>query len=318
MAIPVPPSIFHPVKKENLLAYICLAGISVIWGTTFLVMRIGVMQFPPFLFAAIRQIMAGSLLCGFLLIIKKENLPSLTTLRIQAFRGFLMITCGNGLVSWAEVVVTSGLAAIICSTLPVMVILINLAINRNERTTPTIFLGSLIGLAGIVLIFSEFIADFINPHYQIGILLIFTATFTWGIGSILTKRSIQTSNPFLNAGLQMFFGGIFCLPFSFVFDDLQNIVWTNDVLFALSYLIIVGSISAFSMYVYTLSKLPITIASLYSYINPLVAVILGWLVLEEKLNLKIGIAFLITVAGIYLVNYGYQQQKKKQYESLKI
>ena len=318
MAIPVPPSIFHPVKKENLLAYICLAGISVIWGTTFLVMRIGVMQFPPFLFAAIRQIIAGSLLCGFLLIIKKENLPSLTTLRIQAFRGFLMITCGNGLVSWAEVVVTSGLAAIICSTLPVMVILINLAINRNERTTPTIFLGSLIGLAGIVLIFSEFISDFINPHYQIGILLIFTATFTWGIGSILTKRSIQNSNPFLNAGLQMLFGGIFCLPFSFVFDDLQNIVWTNDVLFALSYLIIVGSISAFSMYVYTLSKLPITIASLYSYINPLVAVILGWLVLEEKLNLKIGIAFLITVAGIYLVNYGYQQQKKKQYESLKI
>lgn len=313
-----PPSIFRPVKKENLLAYICLAGISIIWGTTFLVMRIGVMQFPPFLFAAIRQIMAGSLLCGFLLIFKKENLPSLTTLRIQAFRGFLMITCGNGLVSWAEVVVTSGLAAIICSTLPVMVILINLAINRNERPTPTIVFGSVIGLAGIVLIFSEFLSDFINPQYQIGILLIFTATFTWGIGSILTKRSIQNSNPFLNAGLQMLFGGIFCLPFSFVFDDLHHIVWTSDVLFALSYLIIVGSISAFSMYVYTLSKLPMTIASLYSYINPLVAVVLGWLVLEEKLNLKIGIAFLITVGGIYLVNYGYQQQKKKQYESLKL
>jgi drug/metabolite transporter (DMT)-like permease len=316
--IPFPPSIFRPVKKENLLAYICLAGISIIWGTTFLVMRIGVMQFPPFLFAAIRQIMAGSLLCGILLIIKKENLPSFTALRIQAFRGFLMITCGNGLVSWAEVVVTSGLAAIICSTLPVMVILINLAINRNERPTPTIVFGSIIGLTGIVLIFSEFLSDFINPQYQIGILLIFTATLTWGIGSILTKRSIQNSNPFLNAGLQMLFGGIFCLPFSFVFDDLQHIVWTNEVLFALSYLIIVGSIGAFSMYVYTLSKLPMTIASLYSYINPLVAVVLGWVVLNEKLNLKIGIAFLITVCGIYLVNYGYQQQKKKQYESLKL
>lgn len=302
------------MKKEIFFAYICLAGISIIWGTTFLVMRIGVMQFPPFLFAAIRQIIAGSLLCGFLLLIRRENLPSLTALRIQAFRGFLLITCGNGLVSWAEVVVTSGLAAIICSTLPVMVILINLAINRNERPTPTIVLGSLIGLAGIVLIFSEFLSDFINPHYQIGILLIFTATLTWGIGSILTKRSIQNSNPFLNAGLQMLFGGIFCLPFSFVFDDLQHIVWTNEVIFALAYLIAVGSISAFSMYVYTLSKLPITIASLYSYINPLVAVVLGWLVLDEKLNLKIGVAFLITVAGIYLVNYGYQQQKKKQYK----
>ena len=76
-----------------------------------------------------------------------------------------------------------------------------------------------------------------------------------------------------------------------------------------------GSVAAFSMYAYTLSKLPITIASLYSYINPLVAVVLGWLVLSEKLNLKIGLAFLITVIGIYLVNYGYQRQQKKQYES---
>jgi drug/metabolite transporter (DMT)-like permease len=312
------PSIFRPVKKGNLLAYLCLAAISIIWGTTFLVMRIGVTQFPPFLFAAIRQITAGSLLCGFLLLIKGDKLPSLSTLRIQAFRGFLLITCGNGLVSWAEVVVTSGLAAIICSTLPVMVILINLSINRNERPTPTIVIGSLIGLGGIVLIFSEFLSDFINPRYQIGILLIFIATLAWGIGSILTKRTIQNSNPFLNAGLQMLFGGIFCLPFSFAFDDLQHVILSNEVLFALSYLILVGSISAFSMYVYTLSKLPMTIASLYSYINPLVAVVLGWLVLDEKLNLKIGIAFLITVAGIYLVNYGYQQQKKKQYESLKV
>jgi drug/metabolite transporter (DMT)-like permease len=300
------------VKKENLLAYLCLAGISLIWGTTFLVMRIGVLQFPPFLFAAIRQIVAGSLVCSFLLFIKKENLPSLKELRIHAFRGFLLITCGNGLVSWAEVVVTSGLAAIICSTLPVTVILINLSINRDERPTGMIVFGSVIGLAGIILVFSEFLSDFINPNYQIGILLIFIATFTWAIGSILTKRNVQPSNPFLNAGLQMFFGGLFCLPFSFAFDNLQHIVWTGEVVFALSYLILVGSIAAFSMYVYTLSKLPLTIASLYSYINPLVAVLLGWLVLNEKLNLKIGLAFLITVAGIYLVNYGYQLQKKKQ------
>jgi len=303
------------VKREILIAYFCLAGICLIWGTTFLVMRIGVMHFPPFLFAAIRQITAGILLSGFLFLVKKESFPSWNVLRIQAFRGFLLITCGNGLVSWAEVFVPSGLAAIICSTMPVMVILINLTVNRSEVPNWIIALGVITGLSGIILVFSEYLGDFANPNYRMGIILIFVATFTWAIGSILTKRKSYDISPFLNAGMQMLFGGIFCLPFSFAFDDLNHVVFSSEVVFALSYLILMGSVAAFSMYAYTLSKLPITIASLYSYINPLVAVVLGWLVLNEKLNLKIGLAFLITVLGIYLVNYGYQRQQKKQYES---
>ena len=310
-----PKPTFAPVKREIVIAYFCLAGICLIWGTTFLVMRIGVTHFPPFLFAAIRQLVAGLLLSGFLFLIKKESFPSWYVMRIQAFRGFLLITCGNGLVSWAEVFVPSGLAAIICSTMPVMVILINLTVNRSELPNWIITLGVFIGLSGIVLVFSEYLADFANPNYRMGIILIFLATFTWAIGSMLTQRKNMNTNPFLNAGMQMVFGGIFCLPFSFFFDDLSNVVFTSEVVLALSYLIIMGSVAAFSMYAYTLSKLPITIASLYSYINPLVAVVLGWLVLSEKLNLKIGLAFLITVLGIYLVNYGYQRQQKKQYES---
>jgi drug/metabolite transporter (DMT)-like permease len=300
------------VKREIVIAYFCLAGICLIWGTTFLVMRIGVMNFPPFLFAATRQVTAGLLLCLYLMLFRGEKIPSWNVLRIQAFRGFLMITCGNGLVSWAEVTVPSGLAAIICSTMPMSVILINLAINRAESPNWIITLGSLTGLGGILLVFSEYIPEFGNPRYRAGILLIFVATISWAVGSILTKRREYHANPFLNAGLQMLFGGLFCLPFSWAFDDLHHVVWSPEVIYGLLYLILVGSVAAFSMYYYTLSKLPITIASLYSYINPLVAVVLGWLVLQEKLNFKIGLAFIITVTGIYLVNFGYQLQKKKQ------
>jgi len=306
------------VKRETLIAYFCLAGICIIWGTTFLVMRIGVLQFPPFLFAACRQICAGLLLAGFLFVFKREKFPSWNVLRIQAFRGFLLITCGNGLVSWAEVFVPSGLAAIICSTMPVMVILINLTVNRAEVPNWIIALGVVIGLSGIMLVFSEYLADFSNPDYRTGILLIFIATLTWAIGSMLTKRKNYDTNPFLNAGMQMLFGGLFCLPFSFVYDDLSQVVFSNEVMWALSYLIVVGSVAAFSMYTFVLANLPMTIASLYAYINPLVAVVLGWLVLSEKLNLKIGLAFLITVLGIYLVNFGYQRQQRKQYESLNV
>jgi drug/metabolite transporter (DMT)-like permease len=305
----------QPVKRETLIAYFCLAGICLIWGTTFLVMRIGVMQFPPFLFAAIRQIIAGIIMCGFLVLIKKEKFPSWNVIRIQVFRGFLMITCGNGLVSWAEVFVPSGLAAIICSTMPVMVILINLSVNRAETPNWIISLGVVTGLSGILLVFSEYLADFANANYRAGIILIFIATLTWAVGSILTKRKSYNTSPFLNAGLQIFFGGIFCLPFSAVFDNLTDIVWSGEVMLALSYLILLGSVAAFSMYAYVLTHLPITIASLYSYVNPLVAVVLGWLVLSEKLNVKIGLAFIITVVGIYLVNYGYQLQKNKQFPS---
>jgi drug/metabolite transporter (DMT)-like permease len=278
-------------------------------------MRIGVLKFPPFLFAACRQIIAGTILTGFLFLIKKEKFPSWNVLRIQAFRGFLLITCGNGLVSWAEVFVPSGLAAIICSTMPVMVILINLTVNRAEVPNWIIAVGVVIGLSGILLVFSEYLADFANPNYRTGIILIFIATVTWAVGSMLTKRKSYDTNPFLNAGMQMLFGGIFCLPFSFVYDDLSHVVVSTEVVFALTYLIIIGSVTAFSMYTYVLSHLPMTIASLYAYINPLVAVVLGWLVLSEKLNLKIGLAFLITVLGIYLVNNGYQRQQRRQYES---
>ncbi len=277
-------------------------------------MRIGVMQFPPFLFAALRQIPAGLLLCGFLILAKSEKLPSLNELRIHAFRGFLMITCGNGLVSWAEVLVPSGLAAIICSTMPVVVILINLTINRTEFPNWIVVLGVLIGLCGILLVFSEYLSDFANPGYRLGIMFIFVATIAWAVGSVLTKQRANKSNPFFNAGMQMLFGGLFCLPLSFAFDDLSNVIVSSEVVYALLYLSLIGSIAAFSMYAYTLAKLPITIASLYSYVNPLVAVVLGWLVLSEKLNMKIGLAFLITVLGIYLVSYGYQRQQKKQYQ----
>jgi Permeases of the drug/metabolite transporter (DMT) superfamily len=292
---------------------LCLAGISLIWGTTFLAIRIGVQDFPPFLFAGIRQILGGLILTAGIVVFRKKSLPGGAELLKQAIFGFFMITLGNGLVSWAEVFVPSGLAAIICSTMPMLVIFINLGMNKSESPNALIFGGTFLGLSGIVLIFSEYLADFTNINYSIGIILIFIATISWAAGSVMGKRHNQSTDPFLNAGLQMFFGGLYCLPLSWGFDNLTNVVWNNTALYSLAYLILFGSVAAFAMYSYVLTKLPVTIASLYSYINPLVAVILGWLVADEKLNLKIGLAFFITVLGIYLVNRGYQRQKEKLY-----
>ncbi len=291
------------------MAYIYLAGICIIWGTTFLVMRIGVQGFPPFLFASIRQCGAGIILVGFLMLFKKVALPTFSHIIKQAIAGFLMITMGNGLVSWAEVYIPSGLAAIICSLMPVWVIIINLTINRSERPNALIVMGVLIGLAGILIVFGEHFADFANSNYRIGIMLTFVASLTWAWGSINMKRSADGSNPYQNAGLQMVFGGLWCFIISLVVDDYSSFSWSTIPYLPLLYLSLVGSLAAFAMYAYLLTKLPLTIASLFSYINPLVAVILGWLILDEKLNTKIGFAIAITVLGIYLVNLGYQRKK---------
>ncbi len=294
------------MKKELLPAYLSLAAICLIWGTTYLALRIAVLHFPPFLFVAIRQLTAGLVLAGFMVFFAKVQLPSREYIFRQAIAGFFMISMGNGLVAWAEVYVPSGVAAIICSLMPMMVILINLAVNRDEKPTIPIVVGVMVGLIGIIMIFSEHLSDFAKLEYQIGIALIFLAVVSWAGGSVWMKKRSGEGNPFLNAGLQMFFGGLWLIPGIFLFDDLTAVNWSSEAVYSLIYLIIFGSIIAYACYSYTLRKLPMTIVSLYAYVNPIVAVILGSIVLDEKLNSKIILAIFITVAGIYIVNRGAQ------------
>jgi drug/metabolite transporter (DMT)-like permease len=295
------------MNNRNLYgAYIALAAVCLIWGTTYLALRIAVLHFPPFLFTVIRQVTAGALLLVFMVTIAKAALPSKKLLIHQVIGGFFLISMGNGLVAWAEMHIPSGVAAIICSLMPVVVIIINVAINRDEKPTVPIILGLVIGLLGIVLIFSEHIAQFSNTKYIIGIVITFAAVISWAGGSIWIKKRNVESNPFVNAGLQMFFGGLWLIPFSLVFDDLSTITWSDEAVYSLLYLIVIGSLVAYVSYSYALRKLPMTIVSLYAYVNPLVAVLLGWVVLDEKLNGRIIIAIILTIAGIYIVNKGYQ------------
>lgn len=293
-------------NRKNLLPYLALAVVCIAWGTTYLALRIGVLEFPAFLFSGLRQLIAGILLTGVLLTVGKLKLPSKSVIINQATGGFFMITMGNGLVGWAEIHVSSGVAAIICSMVPIWVILINLLIAKEEKPTFPIIMGMAIGLSGIILIFGENITDFTNAGYTLGIIMIFIANLGWAGGSIWMKRKNQHSDPFLNAGLQMVFGGLFLMPVSLVFDNYETIQWSNNVIYSLVYLILVGSVAAYACYSYAIKNLPITIVTLYAYINPIVAIVLGWLVLGEKLNLRIVIAIGVTLAGIYIVNRGYQ------------
>jgi drug/metabolite transporter (DMT)-like permease len=292
--------------RSHYLPYIALVAVCFIWGTTYLALRIGVLHFPPFLFTAIRQVSAGLILMGIMLAFSKSAWPTVNHVVEQAIASFFLITLGNGLVAWSEVHIPSGVAAIICSLMPVAVILINLAIGHGEKPGMTMVLGVLLGLGGILLMFSEHITEFSKAEYLMGILLTLGAVLSWATGSIWIKKHHSNSNPFVNAALQMFFGGLFCLPLSLALDDLNTVHWSAEAVYSLIYLVVFGSIVAYASYLYALRSLPMTIVSLYAYVNPLVAVILGWVVLNEKLNLTIWLAILITVGGIYIVNRGYQ------------
>jgi drug/metabolite transporter (DMT)-like permease len=295
--------------RKDLLPYVALGAVCLIWGTTYLVLRIAVLHFPPFLFVTIRQLLAGGLLAGFMLLTRKAVLPEKGDIVRQAIAGFFMISLGNGLVAWAEVLIPSGVAAIICSLMPVMVILINVSINKEERPTVPIIAGVLMGLVGIIMIFQEHLTEFSKLEYQVGIFLIIIAVISWAGGSVWLKKRGNDGNAFLNAGLQMFFGGVWLIPGALLFDDLSAIRWSAEAGYSLLYLVFIGSIVAYACYSYVLRKLPMTVVSLYAYVNPIVAVLLGWIVLDEKLTIKVGIAILITVAGIYIVNKGYQISK---------
>ena len=287
-----------------------LAAVCVIWGTTYLVLRIGVTGFPAFLFSAIRQLIAGGILVGALLLFTKTKFPEWPVVVNQALAGFFMFTMGNGLVGWAEIYISSGMAAIISSMVPIWIILLNIKVNRDEKPNFPIVAGLLIGLSGILMIFGQHLKEFTNPAYQLGIGAMFIANISWAAGSVWIKKKNQHSNLFMNAGLQMLFGGLFMLPFSVLFDDYTSFELTSSVVLALSYLIIVGSIIAYVCFTFAIKQLPMTIVSLYAYINPLVAVLLGWIILGEKFSVSICIAMLITVAGVYLVNRGYHLRKE--------
>ncbi len=292
-------------NQKNVLPYLALAAVCILWGTTYLALRVGVTQFPPFLFSTLRFLMAGPILIVIMLSLGKK-IPPKKVLIDQMIGGLLMCTLGISIVGWAEVSVTSGVAAIICSMMPIWTILINVWVTKEERPTPLILLGLLMGIVGILLIFGEHLGEFYKPEYTGSIIAIFLANLSWAIGTVWTKKRNAGSDPFMNAGLQMFFGGLFLIPLSLLFDDYTALKWTSEIAFSLFYLMLIGSVAAYACFFYAVGKLPMTIVSMYAYINPVIATILGWFVLGEKLNARILLAILITLLGIYLVNFGYQ------------
>lgn len=287
-------------------AYLALAAICIIWGTTYTAIKLAVRDFPPFLLVGIRQTSAGLLLLGVAFASGKlKVMPDRRYVARQAITGLATITGGNGFITWGMQFVSSGLAAIIGSLTPVIVVFVNLAWRGTERINSRVLAGVLLGFGGLALIFSDGWQDFMKPEYRWGIAGCFSSCVTWSLGTVMAKRwNSPNVSPLLNAGLQITTGGLGGLVLSFFFDKNHYIRHTSEGWMALVYLITIGSALAFTLYMFALKHLSATVSSLYTYINPTVAIILGWLFLGESLTLWEGFGMLVTIAGVWLVNSG--------------
>jgi drug/metabolite transporter (DMT)-like permease len=256
--------------------------------------------------AGFRHSIGGILICSYFLI-RGYKLPTAKHLKVFAINGFLMLVLGNGLVTWAEIYVPSGLAAIICSLTPIWIVGFNAIGANKEIINLKVATGFLICLVAQVLIFKNHIADFSNPNYLIGVFFVLIANMAWALGTVYSKNHKTDTHPLFGAGLQMIAGGFILDIIGTVMGEWSEMHPTPTSIWSLVYLIVFGSIIAYGAYMYVLKKLPATIVSTYAYINTLVAVFLGWLWYDELLTAEMLIGVILTIAGLWIVNRSFNK-----------
>jgi drug/metabolite transporter (DMT)-like permease len=206
--------------------------------------------------------------------------------------------------SFAEQSIPSGLASLICAFLPFYLLIINRLMGTSESFSKLSFLGLLVGIFGMGVIFYDSIFDILNGKYTLGIILTLLANLTWAFGTIYARKSNFKTNPLFSSGLQMIMMGIFISLISFLNGDFEVVKFSQPSVLAFFYLVVFGSIVGFGSFTYANAKLPTSVTSIYAYVNPVVAVLLGTLFLDEKITYFTVSGMFLTLIGVFLVNKG--------------
>ncbi len=298
------------MKKELKQAYIALALVSFFWGTTYVAARVGAQQMPGLFVAGVRQFLSGLILVVFFLS-KGAKLPTWKETKYISIQGIFLLCIANGLLTWAMEYISGGLAAIIVALVPMFIALFTVMFSKCARITKWMMLGLVIGFAGVLTIFYDYMGELQNKTFVIGVVLALISVLSWSFGTVYSSRHKSSIDILFNVGLQMLIAGIIMLIVCGFTGKYVNLAEAGQSSWlALLYLIVFGSLIAYSAYVFAISKLPPTLVSVYAYINPVVAVGLGWLFLSEKMNLNMALGMLITLGGVYLVNREFKKVKQ--------
>jgi len=290
------------------LPILALCWVSFFWGTTWLASKEGVKHMPALQLATIRQFLGGILYVGYFLF-KKQPWPKGKQWRTIIILAFLNFVCSNGLSTWGVKYMSSGLGAIISALFPIWIIIINFF--NGQKIAKMALVGILISFGGVCIIFIDYLSDFFRPDFQFGIILMTASTITWAFGILETKKKASSFNPYFSLGLQMLISSVFLFGITEATGiniPLSEIPLPS--LWSIVYLVLIGSVLTFIAFIYSLQHLPTEISSIYVYINPIVAMILGAFIFGETLTQAIAIGTIVTLTGLYLVNKTIRKTKK--------
>lgn len=287
------------------LIVLAFAAIYLIWGSTYLAIRLSIETLPPFLMAGTRFFSAGAILFAWAVFNGQQLRPTLSQWRTAFIIGALLMLCGNGGVTWAEKYIASGLAALLVATEPLWIVILNWGIT-HRRPNGKVLLGVLIGLVGVTLLVSDGLNQGTHGFRMslIGAGVVVLAGFAWAAGSVYSSRHPIRTVTSMASGMQMIAGGSLLLLLALVAGDFQRLnlasaSWVSISAFA--YLTLFGSLVSFTAYSWLLNNVTTARVSTYAYVNPVVAVLLGWLIANEPLTRKMMVAAAIIVCSVVLI-----------------
>ena len=289
-------------ERNIVVVVIAFASIYIIWGSTYLLNKICVAELAPFILASMRFTIAGLLI----FLIAKLLGHSLSITKKQAINcaivGFLFLTFGNGIVVWALKYVDSGFAALEISAQP-LVVLALMRIFEGKKIRAKSMIGVVLGMIGIFILVSQ--QSLLDQKNAIaGMIMIFACMVSWGYGSLFVAKADLPKNFFINTGYQMIFGGLMLMIASLAFGEswLPPTAWSDRTIWSMIILIIFGSIVAFTSFNYLLKIVSPEKVATSTYINPLVALALGWYILDEQITSQSLVAAGVLLTGVYFIN----------------
>ncbi len=290
------------MKHERAVAYGAFAIVCIVWGTTYLGIAIALETVPPLLLTGTRFVVAGLIMLAIARF-RGETVPrDRKTLANLALIGFLMVGVGNLAVVWAEQWVPSGLAALLVATAPFWMAIIELFRKSGERISVQSGIGMLLGFIGVALLVTpRGSGGAFGLYFLLGALAIQVGGICWQLGSAHGKYNLKHVPLLSSAALQMLFGGAIVTVAGLAIGEAPRFALTPRTFAAMAYLTIFGSVIAYSAYVFALAHMRTTHTSLYAYVNPVVAVFLGWLILSEPLTAVSVLAMVVILAGVALV-----------------
>lgn len=290
-------------------AYFALSVTSIVWGTSWVASRYAVQSAPALQVSATRQMIAGLLFAGFFLL-KGEKLPNPKQMLWLAGMSILLFVFANGLATVGVKYISSGLAALIAALYPLSVVIIEKIFFKNRKIGWVTFLGIVLGITGIAIVFYDNAFHHQGPNYWIGILVSVIAMLSWSVGTIIISRKQINLNPYYAIGWEMIFASLFLFAGAAVTGNLVPFSsFPAQTWYAISYLVMMGSLIAVVAFLYTMKHLEASVAALYAYVNPIVAIVIGSYLIKEPLTKEIIIGSCITLIGVYLVNQSLRKQK---------